>query len=155
MTNHPLFDRMRGEHQRIVGRMDALLGQLGADRTPDVPLPNDLLRETQAVGRELQSHLEIEDEMIYDAVAQLLPETAPRLVVLRTEREELRGMLRGLLDRLDTPGDDDRDEQIVVESGDLFELVKIHVRKEEALVFGLAERALRAVPPLPAKGPNV
>ena len=61
-------------------------------------------------------------------------------------------MLRAFLERLAAPAEDDRDEPIAVESSDLFELTRIHVRKEEALVFGLAEHALRAVPPLPAKG---
>jgi ABC-type uncharacterized transport system ATPase subunit len=36
-----------------------------------------------------------------------------------------------------------RDEQMTVQIRDLVDLLRIHIRKEEALVIGMAERVLR------------
>jgi hemerythrin-like domain-containing protein len=154
MAVNPNLDPMRDEHRRLLARMDALVARLAEERDPGMPVPVDLLNEAEAIGLELDGHLEREDGEVYRSLVELLPETAPRFAALRREREELRGMLHAFLARLAGPGDDDRDEQIAVESEDLAELTRIHVRKEEALVFGLADHALRAVPPPNVKGPQ-
>ena len=142
MPGTPLFDHMRDEHRRLLGRIDAVAARYAEARAPLAPLPADVRAETAALGLELRDHLDLEDEQVYTALARLLPETAPHLAALRAQRAELRTMLQALLAGLAEPGSSERDEQLAVECDDLFALLRIHVRKEEALVFGLAERAL-------------
>ena len=52
-------------------------------------------------------------------------------------------MLIRLKATLGEPAGPDRDEQIVVQLRDFIDLLRIHIRKEEALVISVAERVLR------------
>ena len=52
-------------------------------------------------------------------------------------------MLAALIGLLQSPAGSARDEQIAIQMADLAELLRIHIRKEERLVFQVAERVLR------------
>ena len=148
MDGGTLFEAMRSEHRRLLGRIDALGGRI----TPDAALESGLLADVKALALEFRDHMSFEDEAVYATLFRLLPETAPHAAALRAERAELRGMLDALLALLDADPTDDRDEQIVVQASDFFDLLRIHVRKEEALVFGLAGHALSPAETPPRKG---
>src|SRR5512140_2220523 len=71
----PLFDHMRDEHRRLLGRIDAVAARYAEPRALLAPLAADVRQETAALGLELRDHLDLEDEEIYTALARLLPET--------------------------------------------------------------------------------
>jgi hemerythrin-like domain-containing protein len=82
-----------------------------------------------------------EDEVLYPALMNALPETRASIEPLCADHGALRMMLSDLEETLSLPGDDR--EQITVQVRDLVDLLRIHIRKEEALVIGMAERVLR------------
>ena len=51
-------------------------------------------------------------------------------------------MLEALQRRVEQPATAERDEQLAVQTCDFVDLLRIHVRKEEAVVFRVAERVL-------------
>jgi hemerythrin-like domain-containing protein len=52
-------------------------------------------------------------------------------------------MLKRLESTLAEPDPSDRDEQVAVQVRDFIDLLRIHIRKEEAVVIRVAERVLR------------
>ena len=79
------------------------------------------------------------------AIARDLEDGAALVAPLHDEHDELRLMLGALAARLIEPPGATRDEQVVVQIRDLTDLLRIHIRKEETLVFGLAERVLKPI----------
>ena len=53
-------------------------------------------------------------------------------------------MLASLAETLRRPPTTSRDDQVVVQVRDFAELLRLHIRKEESLVFDLSERVLDA-----------
>jgi hemerythrin-like domain-containing protein len=88
------------------------------------------------------THMRDEEELLFPALAEALPETAPSLVPLRKEHGELRQMLAAITAALGQPASPSRDEQIMVQLRDFVDLLRIHVHKEEAAVFSVAGRVL-------------
>jgi hemerythrin-like domain-containing protein len=84
-----------------------------------------------------------EDEVLFPALIEALPETRQSVAPLEAEHAELRDMLARLSGTLAEPPGADRDEQIAVQFRDFIDLLRIHLRKEEALVIRVAERVLR------------
>jgi hemerythrin-like domain-containing protein len=84
-----------------------------------------------------------EDEVLFPALAAALPAAGASLAPLQVEHRELRGMLAALAESLAASPSAERDEQIAIQVADMAELLRIHIRKEEALVFRVAERVLR------------
>jgi len=144
MNGSPVFDRFRRDHVRVLGQLDAL------ERAIDggVPLRADALAELDALVRLLRvqfaTHVAAEERALYPALAEALPETAPGLEPLEAEHSEMRSMLARLQGLLSLPASRGRDEQVVVQSRDLVDLLRIHVRKEEHAVFDVAARVLTA-----------
>jgi len=89
------------------------------------------------------THVAAEDGALFPALVEALPETRQTVVPLQAEHAELRDMLARLTATLAEPARADRDEQIAVQLRDFIDLLRIHLRKEEALVIRVAEQLLR------------
>jgi hemerythrin-like domain-containing protein len=103
-----------------------------------------LLRDAvEHLERQFATHMAAEDAVLFPAVADSFPESRETLAPLADEHVELRSMLAALRTALASPRGSKRDEQIVIQTRDLIDLLRIHIDKEEAVVFALAERVLR------------
>lgn len=133
-----IFERMREDHRRVLAEVAAMEEAVagGADPVPAVTSLVALL------GRQFGSHMAAEDEVLYPALMNALPEARASIEPLCADHSALRMMLADLEETLSLPGED-RDEQMTVQVRDLVDLLRIHIRKEEALVIGMAERVLR------------
>src|SRR5262249_43083085 len=92
--------------------------------------------------REFEIHMQAEDDVLFPLLLHALPHLLGQLESLAGEHRELRGMLRALLDLVGQPSSAARNEQIAIQSRDFVDLLRIHLRKEEAVVFRVAERLL-------------
>jgi hypothetical protein len=156
MSERRIFEWLRADHARVLADLDALdarllearhaaTGTAGAEAMLLPAAVVDRVRELAAhLARQFATHLTAEDEVLYPALAVRLANGAPVVAALHGEHVELRAMLAALTATLALPAAASRDEQIVVQVRDLVDLLRIHIRKEEALVFGVAERI---VPP--------
>jgi hemerythrin-like domain-containing protein len=139
------FQSFRDDHRNVLARLDALDGVLSerSARKAGEPLEERPIRElVSLLDAQFDTHMRDEEELLFPALAEALPEAAPTLSPLHAEHAELRQMLSavsGLLGRESTPS---RDEQIVVQLRDFVDLLRIHVHKEEAAVFKVAARVL-------------
>lgn len=134
-----VLDRMRRDHERVLADLTALeraASGVGTARERNMRVVLSELEQEFAV------HMSAEDELLFPALVQALPETGPQVRPLAAEHEDLRCMLEALMHALALPGSPARDEQLVVQAHDFAELLRIHIRKEEAVVFRLAEPVL-------------
>lgn len=141
MLGSTIFQRMRADHARVLGELDALEraargGADGQDRE------RTLLRLVRLLERQFDTHMRAEDEVLFPALIEALPEARGSIAPLKAEHDELRSMLAGLARVLVQPPGPAREERIAVQVRDLVDLLRIHVRKEEAVVFSVAERVL-------------
>src|SRR5262245_34707835 len=133
------YARFRRDHARVLVRLDSLESSVRGRR----PIPEPpLRRHLEALGRQFDTHLAAEEALIYPTLARAFPEAAPTLAPLHEEHAELRAMLASLMERLGAPRSHDRDVQIGVEVRDLVDLLRVHIRKEESVVFDVSERVL-------------
>lgn len=89
-----------------------------------------------------ETHMRAEDESLFPALECALPETAASLQGLRDDHRALRGLLASLAMRLEQPRHGVRDEQLRVLARDFIDLLRLHVRREEGIVFTVASRVL-------------
>ena len=90
------------------------------------------------------THMAAEEAVLYPVLQHAFPEAGASLRPLQQEHEELRTMLTSLVGTLRRPPTASRDEQVVVQVKDFADLLRLHIRKEESLVFDLSERVLDA-----------
>ena len=133
-----IFERMREDHRRVLDEVAAMEAAMtgGTDPTQAVS------RLVALLARQFGSHMAAEDEVLYPALMNALPETRASIEPLRADHGALRMMLADLEEMLALPGEA-RDEPMTVQIRDLVDLLRIHIRKEEALVIGVAERVLQ------------
>jgi len=144
-----VFAAMRRDHRSVIERLDVLEASVARIAARPAPAGDDdddaRLRAFVAhLEAQFATHMRAEDDVVYPVLAAELPDTRTALVPLRVEHAELRDMLTSLRTTLDEPAGASRDEQVVVQIGDLADLLRIHIRKEEAIVFTVAERLLPA-----------
>lgn len=140
-----LFERLRSDHARVLREVGGLEKRLlrsgpggGLSAEVEAALPG-LLALLEA---EFASHMAAEDEVLYPALIAAIPATSRSIEPLFTEHAELRQMLSRLLATLREPRGMERDEQIRVQVHDVADLLRLHIRKEESLVFRLAPQIL-------------
>jgi hemerythrin-like domain-containing protein len=136
------FARFRREHRGVLGRL-ARLEQAVLARRPDRAAEELLRAAVLHLERQFATHMAAEDQVLFPAVGASFPEARETLAPLALEHAELRSMLATLQRTLDQPRGRARGEQLVVQTRDLVDLLRIHIEKEEAVVFALAERVLR------------
>jgi hemerythrin-like domain-containing protein len=138
-----LIERLKRDHERVLRDVAELTHAL--ERSPRTE------RRLAEVGRVLamlehqfQTHMAAEDEVLYPAIARNIPPSAGSLEPLHDEHAELRQMLQRLRATIREERSPERDEQIAVQVNDRADLLRLHIRKEEALVFHVAARLLDA-----------
>ena len=141
MSTPGILQRLRSDHRRVLRDLDLVDRELQRGRTA-APVRSALHRVLARLARQFDTHMAAEDERLYPAFAAMLPEANPGLEMLRAEHVELRSLLAGLTAALRLPPDSRRDETVRVQWSDFSELLRIHIRKEESVVFHVAERVV-------------
>ncbi|HET7225114.1 MAG TPA: hemerythrin domain-containing protein [Candidatus Eisenbacteria bacterium] len=139
MGEPDILQRMRRDHEQVLADVDVLeraAAGVGHERE------RNLRVVVTGFERQFHTHMSAEDELLFPALLESLPETAAQVSSLVAEHHELRRMLEQLLHTLDQPASPARHEQLGVQSRDLADLLRIHIRREEAIVFRLAEPVL-------------
>jgi hemerythrin-like domain-containing protein len=140
-----VFRNMRAEHKAVLGRLTTLLASARriAARAGAAPTEEARVRAfTDHLEKQFATHMRAEDMVIYPVLETALTGARPSLAPLRGEHDTLRRMLEGLRETLAEPAGAVRNEQIAVQAQDLADLLRIHIRKEEAIVFAVADRLL-------------
>lgn len=134
------YARFRRDHARVLARLDSLEATAPIGGHPlDAATLGRLLA---ALDRQFDTHLAAEEAVLYPALARSFPEATASLRPLREEHADLREMLASLLRRLRLSPTRDRDVQLAVEVKDFVDLLRVHIRKEESVVFDVSERVI-------------
>jgi len=141
MSDAKIFDRLRADHERVRGEIVMLEQAAGIVRST-TPNGASLHLLLEGLRQEFEVHMKAEDEVLFPLLLRALPHLRGQLESLATEHRELRGMLGALLETVDQPSSAARNEQIAIQARDFVDLLRIHLRKEEAVVFRVAERLL-------------
>ncbi len=148
------FARLRLDHARLLSRFSEL--EHAGITEPGEAFEDGPLHELAAhLGSEFAAHMATEDAEMFPPLVRALPELRGTLVQLTCEHVEVRGMLGALCTLLSQPRGSARDEQLRVLVRDLIDLIRLHVRREECVVFDLAARVLGSQgiePPPPVRG---
>jgi len=137
-----LFRRLRRDHRHVLEQMDAHEAALRQSKRATAKHERTLRDVLALLGTEFASHMTAEDDVLYPALLAALPAAAGSIEALAAEHRELRQMLQRLRELLEETASPERAEQIRVQIQDLGHLLRLHVEKEETLVFRLAPRLL-------------
>jgi hemerythrin-like domain-containing protein len=145
MRHRDVFRQLRADHRHVLAELPRLEREAGISTRRAKPAPiggYTLAGILEALARQFDSHMAAEDDVLFPLLARALPETLSRLEPLSLEHQELRWLLGSLTRLMRAPTSRERDEQIAVQARDFVDLLRIHVRKEEVVVFRVAERVL-------------
>jgi len=142
MNPEPLIAQMKGDHERVLSEIAALEKALGSRESVSPEVLAEIPRLLELLERQFRTHMVAEDEILYPALIRVLPAAAGSVEPLHGEHAELRLMLERLRASFAEPASESRDEEVAVQVHDLADLLRIHLRKEESLVFGVAARLL-------------
>ena len=143
MSSVNTFRHLREDHDRILSELGVLADLAGAPSHG--PREIDELRGLVVLlEHECAGHMRAEEEALFPALveSEWMTEAAKSVAPLEAEHAELKDMLATLAGVLAGPAGRERDEQIAVQAKDLVDLFRIHVRKEESLIFRMAEHVL-------------
>jgi len=145
MSSMDTFRHLREDHARVLSEL-GILADLAETRSPGPREIDELRGLVILLERECAAHMRAEEEALFPALteSEWMTDAAKTLAPLKAEHGEIKDMLATLAGVLAAPAGRGRDEQIAVQARDLVDLFRIHVRKEEALVFRMAERVLPA-----------
>lgn len=141
-ATNALFASLRREHSGAL----ALLAELEAgllERDPAGGAGRSLEAAVADLDGCLAAHVKVHDDVLFPALESAVPETSRSLSALRDEHDELRGLISALASRLREPRADSLDEQLRVIFRDLADLLRLHLDREERMVFTVASRVLR------------
>lgn len=141
----PLFRDLRRDHKRVleeIGALEAALARPGTKAEGTAAAEASLPALVALLERQFDSHMAAEDEVLYPALLGAIPAASGSIEPLFAEHAELRQMLARLAATLREPATPERSEQIGVQIHDLADLLRLHIRKEESLVFRLAPQLL-------------
>jgi hemerythrin-like domain-containing protein len=142
MNSERLIAQMKGDHDRVLSEIAALEKALGSREAPSTAVLTEIPPLLDLLERQFRTHMAAEDEILYPELLRALPASAGSVEPLRGEHAELRLMLERLRASFAEPAGESRDEELAVQVHDLADLLRIHLRKEESLVFGIAARLL-------------
>jgi hemerythrin-like domain-containing protein len=137
---------MRADHRYVLGEIGVLeeTARSGRAGPRSGSWPDERAKEVLTMlARQFETHMGAEDEFLFPALVQALPQTLMSIEALRADHATLRAMLESLRALVTSPPSDARDEQIGIQLQDFVDLLRIHIRKEEAVAISVAERVLR------------
>jgi len=124
-----ITDALLGEHAIFYALFDQL------EQTLSGAAPQASLQALAPIlARTLVSHARLEDDQLFSSLDQHLPPDGP-LAVMRAEHEEIEGNLQGLEQVQDPEELGRRISRLVV-------VARAHFKKEEQILFPLAEQCL-------------
>lgn len=141
MERHPVFVRMRDDHREVLREVESLDQAIEESRPSLEP---EARRLVALLDLQFSTHMRLENDVLFPWLLKELPETAAMLRELRQEHQDLHAILGALREAIARTPDATREVQMRVHVRDLADLLRIHVRKEEAYVFHIAERVLGA-----------
>ena len=94
------------------------------------------------IGRQFGTHMAAEDDVLFPAMAGAFPEACGTLEPLSSDHGELRALLAELSSMLASPPGRVRNERLGVVTRDFVDLLRLHIRREELVVFQVACRVL-------------
>lgn len=94
------------------------------------------------IGRQFGTHMAAEDDVLFPAMAGAFPEACGTLEPLSGDHEELRVLLAELTATLAAAPGRGRNERLGVLTRDFVDLLRLHIRREELVVFQVACRVL-------------
>jgi hemerythrin-like domain-containing protein len=137
------YAAFRRDHARLLRRLEALEATLSRRRVRTLRVAP--LRALIAhLERQFATHMAAEEVVLFPALEHAFPESAGSLQPLYDEHVELREMLAYLARTLSRAASRQRDEQVLIQARDFVDLLRLHIRREEAVVFDVSERVLRA-----------
>ena len=125
-----------------IGALEASLFKPGRAKSAAATAEGSLPALVVLLKAQFDSHMAAEEEVLYPALLGAIPAASGSIEPLFSEHAELRQMLARLEATLDEPATAERSEQIRVQVHDLADLLRLHIRKEESLVFRLAPQLL-------------
>jgi hemerythrin-like domain-containing protein len=146
MAAKGVFDRMREDHRRVLDEIAVLdaAASTGDSRRRGREWPDQAVKDVLTMlERQFETHMAAEDEALFPALGEALPQSRPSIEPLSADHATLRTMLATIMQTLKEPAAPERNEQFAVQLRDLIDLLRIHIRKEEAVVISVAERVLR------------
>lgn len=145
-ATNPVFERMRAEHAWVLETLDALDRELAGRRESAAgraTFPAAAVRPlAERLAREFAAHATAEDDVLVPLLAGGVPGGPSHVRQLVAEHAELRAMLAAFLATLGAPASARRDEQLTVQAHDFTALMRCQIRKEETLVFAIAEKQI-------------
>ena len=137
------YESFRRDHARVLRRLEMLETTLpgGRVRTLRVAPLRALIAHLE---RQFATHMAAEEVVLFPALERAFPESAGSLRSLCDEHVELRAMLAALAATLMRAPTRQRDEQVVIQARDFADLLRLHIRREETIVFDVSERVLVA-----------
>jgi len=143
LSQRSVFGRLRREHRMVLAEIAALeRAAAPGRRRGHADREREMRRVVRLLERQFATHMSAEDRVMFPALLKALPEARASVAPLQAEHAELRSILASLRHHLAGAADDGRDEQVAVLVRDLVDLLRIHIRKEEAVIFSVAERVL-------------
>jgi hemerythrin-like domain-containing protein len=144
MNRSAAFLRFHRDHAHVLERVDELERSIGSCLASAIPpVQESAIRElVELLQRQFATHMRAEEEVLFPVLARALPGSSSTLEPLEAEHAELRQMLSDLCNWLAASRSPARDTRLRVELRDLLDLIRLHVAKEEAAVFVVAERVL-------------
>jgi hemerythrin-like domain-containing protein len=143
MSSMDTFRHLRDDHARVLSELGVLADM--AEASSPGPREIDEMRAlVLLLERECSGHMRTEEEALFPALSESewMTDAVKSIASLKGEHAELKDMLATLAGVLAGPAGRERDEQVPVQTRDLADLFRIHVRKEEALIYRMAERVL-------------
>ena len=137
-------------HDDVVVRVDALerrasrLGQPSGAGDAAVSLTG-MRQALASLEWNFARAVALEHEGVFPVVLHTLPESATVIAAQRAEHADIESMIAALAATLEESASPWRDERVRVATRDLVDLLRIHMRKEEAAIHRVLERVLTAV----------
>ena len=128
----PTVETLTRQHREVLGRLDALEGELNGGRDADLGAFAGYLQA------DVVQHFALEEDALFPVLARHLSPTQGPLAVMNAEHADFRDLLGRLAEAIAT-ADAAQQRQC---AHDLIDLLRAHIAKEDQVLFPMAMRLL-------------
>lgn len=125
---------LNAQHQDVLLRLAAVEAEL------IIPGDHDLAAFSTYLDSEVMHHFTLEEQALFPPLARHLGTTQGPLAMMEAEHAEFRELLQGLTDAVRTGA---HGAQRAI-AGEIIELLRVHIHKEDHVLFPMAEHLLSA-----------